>query len=151
MAKVVKTIEHLLSPNTATVEIADQNLLVFTNSDGYTGTVKGTYVYAVTKAGEDYKVNELIYDAKTDKAVPSDEPIIITDGDELFFITNTLKDPYNFATVNNETLTAKDNKEKQVLQAFLAFAEDRFKFGNYNVFLAEDPAITQEEAIGSKD
>nr|DAI05892.1 MAG TPA: hypothetical protein [Herelleviridae sp.] len=144
MAQVIKNIEDLLKPSVVQVDIADQFIVTSALSDGYTGTVHGNYVYKVTKTGTDYKVNELIYDAKKNEYTPSDEPIIITDDNEIFFITNTLKDPYNFATVNAVELVATDVKEKQVLQAFIAFAEDRFKFANYNSFLADNPFVLGE-------
>lgn len=144
MAQVAKNIEELLKPSVLTVDIADQFIIAPALSDGYTGTVHGNYVYKITKTGTDYKVNELIYDSKKNEFTPSDEPIIITDDNEIFFITNTLADPYNFAIVNAVKLVETDIKEKQVLQAFIAFAEDRFKFANYNVFLADDPFLFGE-------
>ncbi|CAD0300370.1 hypothetical protein [Enterococcus phage vB_EfaH_149] len=141
MAKEILNIEDLLKPETLKVAIDGKYLIVPTLSDGFTGTVAGGYAYAVTKKGTDYTVNELIYNQKDNTFKPSDEPIIITDDNEIFFITRTLEDPYNYPVVATEKLKTKDVKEKQVLQAFLAFADDRFKLGVYNVFLADEPFV----------
>lgn len=131
----------LLKPSASDIFLDKKYLVVDTISDGFTGTVQGGYSYLVTKTGEEYAVNELIYDVDKDTFNPSDEPIIVTDGDQIFFVTRTLKDPYNYPVISAEKLRANDKKEAQVLQAFLAFAEDRFKLANYNVFIADEPCV----------
>lgn len=141
-------LEDVLKPSVTEVNIEDKYLHVPTLSDGYTGTVHGTYVYQVKKEGNDYKVAEVLYDEEKDKTYLSDEFIIMTDGDIIFFMTRTTSDPYNFPAVSEEKLKDSDVKEKQVLQAFIAFAEDEFKLGVYNVFLADDPYIYGEEDNG---
>lgn len=144
MAKEVIKIADLLKPSVASVDLDGKYLQVTALSDGYTGTVDGTYVYEVKKNGADYKVNEMLYSAKDDTFSLSDEPIIMTDGDTIFYITRTTKDPYNFPAVSEAEVASHEVLEKQILQAFIAFAEDKFKFGNYNVFLAEDPYVYGE-------
>lgn len=146
MANEVTKLEDVLKPEVKEVQIEDKYLHVPALHDGYTGTVHGTYVYQVTKDGSDYKISEVLYDYEDDdKSYLSDAPVVMTDGDIIFFTTRTTKDPYNFPAVSEEELTDSDVKEKQILQAFLAFAEDEFNLGEYNVFLADDPYIYGEE------
>lgn len=144
MAKEVIKIADLLKPSVDTITLDGKYLQVNALSDGYTGTVEGTYVYEVKKSESNYKVNEVLYSAKDNSFSLSDEPIIMTDGDTIFYITHTTKDPYNFAEVAEAEVAGHELKEKQILQAFLAFAEGKFKFGEYNVFLAEDPYVYGE-------
>lgn len=148
MAKEIANIADLLKPSVGAVELDGKYLVVSTLSDGYTGTVQGAYAYEVKKSGTDYKVSELIYDKGKNKFTPADAPIIMTDDDTIFFVTRTLIDPYNYPVISEATVKAHEVKEKQVLQAFIAFAEDRFKLGVYNVFLADDPYILQDKAEG---
>lgn len=140
MADKITKVEELLA-SADPIELADKFLLVSTDSDGFTGTVAGTYVYAITKSGADYKVAESLYNAETGETSISDEPVIMTDGDTIFFVTRTTKEPYEFPAVSTATVQEHEVLEKQVLQAFLAFVEDRFKFGVYNAFLASDPVV----------
>lgn len=144
MAKEVINIADLLKPSVTVIELDGKYLQVNALSDGYTDTVAGTYVYEVKKDVSDYKVNELLYSADDDTFSLSDEPIIMTDGSTIFYVTHTTKDPYNFAEVAEAEVAGHELMEKQILQAFLAFAEDKFKFGEYNVFLAEDPYVYGE-------
>lgn len=140
MADKITKIEELLA-SADPIELADKFLLVSTDSDGFTGTVAGTYVYAIAKSGTDYKVAESLYNAETGETSISDEPVIMTDGDTIFFVTRTTKEPYEFPAVSTAVVQEHEVLEKQVLQAFLAFVEDRFKFGVYNAFLASDPVV----------
>lgn len=145
MAKEAIQIADLLKPSVPTVALDGKYLQVPALSDGYTGTVHGTYVYEVKKSGADYKVSELLIDPEDpSKFIVSDEPIIMTDGDTIFYVTRTTKDPYNFPAVSEATVASHEVKEKQILQAFLAFAEDKFNFGVYNCFLADDPYVYQD-------
>lgn len=143
--KEIASLVDLLKPSVTTLELDGKYLVASTLSDGYTGTVKGTYVFEVKKTEDNYKVNELIYNKDKGTFEASDEPIIVTDENTIFFVTRTMSDPYNYPVISKETVKATEVKEKQILQAFIAFVEDRFKLGKYNVFLAKDPYIIQDK------
>lgn len=143
MANEITKIEDLLT-QTEPVVLADKFLHVSAISDGYTGTVNGTYVYAIKKEGTEYKVAELLYEAETDTFTENPDPVILTDGNTIFYVTRTTSDPYDFPAISEEVVKEFETKEKQVLQAFLAFVADQFNFGNYNTFLTETPYVYGE-------
>lgn len=146
MANEITKIEDLLT-QTEPVVIADKFLHVSTISDGYTNTVGGTYVYAVKAEGEDYAVAEMLYNAETGKLTQSPDPVILTNGNTIFYVARTTSDPYDFPVIGEETVQSFETKEKQVLQAFLAFAKDNFSLGIYNSFLAETPYVYGEKTV----
>ncbi|BEU75319.1 hypothetical protein [Staphylococcus phage vB_SauM-V1SA19] len=133
MAK--KNINEVLKKDTATV--ADKYLQVQVEQDGYTRTHRGQYNYKVV----DNKGELFLYPIETDGRgnikIMKKAPVAYTDGDQIHFVVNTVKDPYNHAFIRTENIKGKD-KGKQLIQAFLAFVEDRFSFGVYNVFLANN-------------
>lgn len=145
MAATSKKLVDLLKPSVKEVQIKDKYLRVETISDGYTGTVNGTYVYKVEEKGGDYKVGKFLT-GKDGKQYVNENSIIMTDGDIIFFTTHTTKYPYEFPIVNQEKIESYDVKEKQVLQAFIAFVEDEFKSGVYNVFIEDEPDLYGEDA-----
>lgn len=142
MAK--KDIREVLKQETVTVK--DKYLQVKTFRDGYTRTHEGQYAYKVVEQGTDLFLFPVQTDGKGVLKVMKKSPIAYTDGDNIHFVVNTLTDPYTQAFIRTEDIKGLD-KGKQLIQAFLAFVEDRFRFGIYNVFVAE----TEEDVLGLVD
>ena len=142
MAK--KDIREVLKQETVTVK--DKYLQVKTFRDGYTRTHEGQYSYKVVEQGTDLFLFPVQTDGKGVLKVMKNSPIAYTDGDNIHFVVNTLTDPYTQAFIRTEDIKGLD-KGKQLIQAFLAFVEDRFRFGVYNVFVAE----TKEDVMSLID
>ena len=142
MAK--KDIREVLKQETVTVK--DKYLQVKTFRDGYTRTHEGQYAYKVVEQGTDLFLFPVQTDGKGVLKVMKKSPIAYTDVDNIHFVVNTLTDPYTQAFIRTEDIKGLD-KGKQLIQAFLAFVEDRFRFGIYNVFVAE----TEEDVLGLVD
>lgn len=148
MAK--KNVNELLKQET--VEVANKYLQVVTHRDGYTRTHEGKYSYKVVdKSGELF-----IFPVQTDGygklQVMVESPIAYTDGNNIHFVVNTLTDPYTQAFIRTEEISGL-NKGKQLIQAFLAFIEDRFRFGIYNIFVVdkEDAKVLADVADTDAD
>lgn len=135
MAK--KDIKDLLKQETVTVE--DKYLQVKVNRDGFTRTHEGQYSYKVVSQEGELFLFPVQTDGKGVLKVMKQSPIAYTDGDNIHFVVNTLTDPYTQAFIRTEDIKGLD-KGKQLIQAFLAFVDDRFKFGVYNVFVADNKA-----------
>lgn len=142
MAK--KDIREVLKQETVTV--TDKYLQVKTFRDGYTRTHEGQYAYKVVEQEGDLFLFPVQTDGKGVLKVMKNSPIAYTDGDNIHFVVNTLTDPYTQAFIRTEDIKGLD-KGKQLIQAFLAFVEDRFRFGVYNIFVAE----TEEDVLGLVD
>lgn len=145
MAKEATKIVDLLTPDVETVNIKDKFLHVPTISDGFTNTVNGTYVYAVEEDNGDYKVSRYLYNPETDEKKPSEDPVIVTDGNTIFFITHTLDTIDTPAMIEQEEIQEYESKEKQVLQAFLAFVDSEHGFIMHTSFLSDESYAYGEE------
>ena len=131
MAK--KNINDVLKQDSVT--IADKYLQVKVNRDGYTRTHEGQYSYKVVEDKGELFLFPVQTDGRGTLNVMKNSPVAYTDGDNIHFVVNTVVDPYNHSFIRTENIKGLD-KGKQLIQAFLAFVEDRFKFGVYNVFVA---------------
>lgn len=116
-------------------ELNGKFLVVETLSDGYTGTVNGHYNYEVVTKGEDYEIYPTLWNNEKAQFVKADEMVVYTNGDTVFYVTRTTKDPYNHAIISELIVEEGMDKDKRTLQAFRLFADDLFSIGNYNVFL----------------
>lgn len=116
-------------------ELNGKFLVVETLSDGYTGTVNGHYNYEVVTRGEDYEIYPTLWNNEKAQFVKADEMVVYTNGDTVFYVTRTTKDPYNHAVISELIVEEGMDKDKRTLQAFRLFADDLFSIGNYNVFL----------------
>ena len=116
-------------------ELNGKFLVVETLSDGYTGTVNGHYNYEVVTKGEDYEIYPTLWNNEKAQFVKADEMVVYTNGDTVFYVTRTTKDPYNHAVISELIVEEGMDKDKRTLQAFQLFADDLFSIGNYNVFL----------------
>lgn len=116
-------------------ELNGKFLVVETLSDGYTGTVNGHYNYEVVTKGEDYEIYPTLWNNEKAQFVKADEMVVYTNGDTVFYVTRTTKDPYNHAVISELIVEEGMDKDKRTLQAFRLFADDLFSIGNYNVFL----------------
>lgn len=116
-------------------ELNGKFLVVETLSDGYTGTVNGHYNYEVVTKGEDYEIYPTLWNNEKAQFVKADEMVVYTNGDTVFYVTRTTKDPYNHAVISELIVEEGMDKDKRILQAFQLFADDLFSIGNYNVFL----------------
>ena len=116
-------------------ELHGKFLVVETLSDGYTGTVNGHYNYEVVTKGEDYEIYPTLWNNEKAQFVKADEMVVYTNGDTVFYVTRTIKDPYNHAVISELIVEEGMDKDKRTLQAFQLFADDLFSIGNYNVFL----------------
>ena len=122
--------------NNDTPAITDKYLEVQTIRDGYTGTHYGSYNYKIVNEGGEYFVYPVETDGKGKLLTKKKSPIIYTDDNVIYFVVSTINDPYNHPTIIEDNLEGK-TREKQVLQAFLAFVESNFKLGVYNVFYVD--------------
>lgn len=143
MAK--EQIKDLLAQST--VDLDNKYLTVSTISDGFTGTLDGRHLYHVEKKGQELAVYPVLWSIKEGKLVHSDDPIIYTEDTAVFFVVRTTVDPYNFPAIQKEVIKATQDKGKQVLQAFLAFADDKFSFGNYNLFIDSEPFVDDGKVL----
>lgn len=123
------------------IELDGKYLCATTERDGYTDTHQGNYWYLVEKEGDNYKVTPSNYDVKTDGFIKTDDPIIITEDNFVFYVVGTNRDSYTFPILRKDEVTSVEVLEKQILQAFLAFIKDRFRFGVYNVFVVDEPSV----------
>lgn len=79
--------------------------------------------------------------------------VVYTNGDTVFYVTRTTKDPYNHAVISELVVEEGMEKDKRTLQAFQLFSDDLFSIGNYNVFLthkidvAENPSNVKVESV----
>ena len=119
-----------------TVDLTDKVITVKTDRDGYTRTHEGQYNYIVKDEGGKLFVYPIQTDGEGTFHVMKKSPIIYTDGDNIHFVVNTVTDPYTEAFIRTENIKGLD-KGKQLLQAFLAFVENRFQLGIYNIFVAD--------------
>lgn len=139
MATVKKFID--LIEGSDPIELDGVYLCATTERDGFTETHQGNYWYLVEKEGEDYKVTPSNYNKDLDAFEKIDAPIIITEDDFVFYVVGTNRDSYTFPILKKEEVTSAEVLEKQVLQAFLAFIKDRFRFGVYNIFVVTEPTV----------
>ncbi|QAX97619.1 putative Ig-like protein [Enterococcus phage EfsSzw-1] len=134
-------------------ELSGKFLVVETLSDGYTGTVNGHYNYEVVTKGEDYEIYPTLWNNEKEQFVRADEMVVYTNGDTVFYVTRTTKDPYNHAVISELVVEEGMEKDKRTLQAFQLFSDDLFSIGNYNVFLthkidvAENPSNVKVESV----
>ena len=119
------------------VAIEDKFLVVETNHDGYTNTHLGQYAFRVLLEDEEYKVFP-IYLRDDGVYVNEKYPIIQTDGELVFFSTNTTIDPYGATHVEEIPVLEEMSKEKAVLHAFEAYVKDAFRLAVYHIMLVED-------------
>lgn len=146
MAK--KNVNDILKQDSVTV--TDKYLQVKVNRDGYTRTHEGQYAYKVVEDNGELFLFPVETDGRGTLNVLKDAPIAYTDGDNIHFVVNTVVDPYNHSFIRTEDIKGLD-KGKQLIQAFLAFVEDRFKFGVYNVFVANNKEDVLSIVDESKD
>lgn len=134
-------------------ELNGKFLVVETLSDGYTGTVNGHYNYEVVTKGDDYEIYPTLWNNEKAQFVRADEMVVYTNGDTVFYVTRTTKDPYNHAVISELVVEEGMEKDKRTLQAFQLFSDDLFSIGNYNVFLthkidvAENPSNVKVESV----
>ena len=140
----VKNIQDLLTQDSVT--LTDKYLQVKVNRDGYTRTHEGIYSYVCKEKDGELYLFPIELDGKGTLYTMEASPIAYTDGDNIHFVVNTVTAPYSQAFIRTEDIKGLD-KGKQLLQAFLAFVADRFSFGIYNVFLADN----QEQVFTLKD
>lgn len=127
--------------------LKDQFLVVETNSDGYTGVVEGNYNYEVVTEGSDYKIYPTYFDEEETKFIASDEMVVYTEGDIVYYVAGTTSDPYNHASIEQLVVESGMVKENRVLQAFMLYANDRFTIGNYNIFLTGNLDIAKSPNV----
>ena len=139
MATVKKFID--LIEGAGPIELGGTYLCATTARDGFTETHQGNYWYLVEKDGDDYKVTPSNYNKEKDAFEKIDAPIIITEDNFVFYVVGTNRDSYTFPILKKEEVTSAEVLEKQVLQAFLAFIKDRFRFGVYNIFVVTEPTV----------
>lgn len=140
----VKTIEELIM-GTEPIVLTGATLCAETNRDGYTETYSGKYWFTITAttSGEpdsevtNYTVAPATFDKDTQTFKASDDPIIITEGNVLYHIVGTNRDSYTFPIVKEEIVEEHQVIEKQVLQAFLAFVADQYRFGVHHFYIMD--------------
>lgn len=127
-----------------TIEITDKFLLATTIEDGYTGTYKGNHPYRVVSNEGEYAIYP-VYLTADGHLTNEKYPIIQTDGDVVFYTILSTIDPYNFTCFDSKKANGL-KKEQQVLLAFEAFIHDEFRLGSYNLFISDEPKITDHES-----
>lgn len=142
MAK--KSLQEVLTQDTVTLK--DKYLQVRTEQDGYTRTHRGIYSYICKEQDGELFLFPIQLDGRGTINVMKDSPVVYTDGDNIHFVVNTLFDPYHQSFIRTENIKGLD-KGKQLVQAFLAFIEDRFRLGVYNVFITNE----KEDVLEVKD
>lgn len=138
---MAENLKDLLN-GTQLLDLEDAVLVVETISDSYTRTYGGKHGFRVVKTGDDYEVFELI------DGEQHDLPIILTDGDNVFYTAQTKINPYVFAYPEAVKVGDEIDKERAVLKAFLAFAHGEYQFGPsapFQVFLIKDT----EKVVGA--
>lgn len=131
------------------VDIEDNFLVVDTIQQGYFNIYKGLHPFKVLKSGEDYAVYPVYWEKHEDKKRMSNgpHPIIRTVDGDVFFVKQTLNDPYNGPDLGKVQSTSK-TVEHKVLDAFNVFAQSEFNLGYpepIHLF------ITDEKGIGVED
>lgn len=143
----VKKVDELLKQDS--VSVANKYLQVVTLRDGYTRTHEGVYSYKVVEKEGELFLFPVQTDGRGKLSVMVESPIAYTDGNNIHFVVNTLTDPYTQAFIRTEEIKGLD-KGKQLIQAFLAFIEDRFRFGVYNVFVVDKVVVDADKDIADK-
>lgn len=124
----------------------DKGVFVVTSKrDGYYGIYEGEYAFMAIKNDEgSYTVHpvkptlnpETENTELLEKNAKKNNPIIIAEDNEVFFEANTLVDPYNSSYASKVDIGA--TIEDKILDAFEAYVDDAFKFGNYYTFYFEN-------------
>ncbi|BCK59843.1 putative Ig-like protein [Staphylococcus phage vB_SauH_DELF3] len=128
MAK--KNINEVLKQDTATV--ADQYLQKQVGQDMYTRTHRAPRNYKVVDNKGDLFLYPIETDGRGNMKIMKKAPEACTDGSQIHFVVNTVKDSYNNAFIRTENRKGKD-KGKQAIEACVAFQEAGFIFGADNV------------------
>lgn len=137
MATEKKQIGELLQ-DTQNPNIDKAFIQVKTNANGFLGTYKGYYTYYVSQENGEYFVYPIEGVKENELLVYKNSTIIYTDSDNIHFVVKTLKDPFDHPAVESHELNGR-SKEKAVLDAFLAFAENRFEFGDWHTEISHQP------------
>lgn len=136
----------MLAKKVKSEDIKDKLLVVKTIQDGFTGIREGAHYYKVEEDSGDYTVSPVSWDDKTKKFVPTDKPVILTEGaDTVLFVGNALKDPYVGTSVINKKLGKAETLENQVLQAFLASIDGIYSLGVYGVMISDEAGVIDAE------
>lgn len=138
------------------IDLDGKFILVETKHDGYTSTYLGNYVFGIVKdsdgdeseAGE-YKVFPL-YLTSGDEYVNEKYPVLFTDEDKVIFSARTLVDPYDFAYPVEVNKKQNQTKEHLVLEAFRAFAHDRFRLSVYNILMVDEHSLADGNVAFSR-
>lgn len=149
----------LIAEVKGTKPVLDKGVFVVTSKrDGYYGIHEGEYAFMAIKNDENsYTVHPVkpTINAETEKNellpknAKKNNPIIIVEDNEVFFEANTLVDPYNSSYASKVDIGA--TIEDKILDAFEAYVDDAFKFGNYYTFYFENEnkfeagTVTEEE------
>lgn len=122
-------------------------LVVETISDGYTGTVSGHYNYEIDQKSEETYIYPVFWNDKLNKFIRSDELVVYTNKNKVYYVCKTTIDPYNHAVVDELTVGEGMDKDKRTLQAFKLFVNDLFSFGSYNIFLTGNLSLENNPDI----
>lgn len=128
----VKKVKDLILGE-ANPEIDGKFLVVTTATDGYFGVHAGDHVFKVEKKATNYDVKPMVKkidEGGKESMVPSDTPIIKTDGTLVMFSANA-SDPYKRPYIDSVELGKAKSPERAVLEAFREFAICEFKFGHF--------------------
>lgn len=120
-------------------------LVVETISDGYTGTVSGRYNYEIISNGLEVQIFPVFWNEEEKEFERTDEMVVYTEPDTVFYVAQTTRDPYNHAVIEELAVEKGMNKDKRTLQAFKLFAKDKFSFSSYNIFLTGDIELIDNE------
>lgn len=132
--------------NDSSIDIGGTVLIVTAKNFPYPHFSQGEYAFSVAKVGSsDYAIYPMVVQAGA--YVPADAPIIQTQGNNIFFATRSDLAP-NIDDIDQlETVQSYENKQAQVLQAFVAYAEREFAMANYNIVMTDWETIKTPDVV----
>lgn len=118
-------------------------LIAKTDASGYHGIGRGDKVYQVIQRGDRKLVVPTFNDPDTREVQPlMDSPVIIVDGDKMYYERNTLIFPYTTPETHVEELTEGVNVDEKVLLAFRLYAKEAYQFAFLDFVIADYEFVT---------
>lgn len=106
---------------------------------------EGKYAFKISKDGSDYEIKPLVLNEDKTDFVEADEPVIFTQGKDIFFYQRRVLAPYLDNQLRKEAVEDDQIMELQLLAAFEAYAKSEFSLGVYNILLSDELHFEETE------
>ena len=131
-------IRDLIAQNVTDIE--GKYLAVQSDYDGLNEVTEGYHYYKVDK-DQGYTVYPVHYDVEKKDFVQADSPVVYTDGETLYYVSNTHYDIVEGVALNKKPISESESEEQAVLKGFQVFAHDEYQWGTYTIFMKNEPFL----------